>query len=398
MSKKVYLKTLGCQMNERDSEFIAGLFLEKGYGLCDSPKEADIILFNTCSVREHAEERAVNSIRQLMHKHKNRIYGVVGCAAQALKGKLFERLPELNIVCGTGEIARLPELVRKAINSRETKTEKSSGGLNTRYILDNLDTSLPELNPSYRQSGEHAYVSIMRGCDNFCSYCIVPHVRGRERSRKAGDIINEIEELAERGIKKITLLGQNVNSYRPEHATNRYNFVNLLRDVNKLKGIVEINFMTSHPKDANVELFKAMKDSDKIAKHLHLPLQSGSDRILKLMNRGYMKKKYLELIKKARDIIPGLRLTTDIIVGFPTETEEDFNDTLNLMKEVKFGMAYIFKYSPRAGTEAAKLKDDVPPEVKVKRHEILLDLQRKIYKRKTHEKTHCYSVGQLSCR
>ena len=355
-------------MNVKDSEFIAGLFLEKGYKLTDFPKDADIVLFNTCSVREHAEERAISNMGHLMKQYKNKVYGMVGCMAQALKGKLFERLPKLNIVCGTGEITKLPELVKEAMNNKV-------------LALDNVDTSLPEPNLSYRQSDKHAYVSIMRGCDNFCSYCVVPYVRGRERSRKVEDIVNEIKGLAERGIKDITLLGQNVNSYRPH-------FVNLLGEINKIQGVEKISFLTSHPKDANVELFKAMKESDKVVKHLHLPLQSGSNRILKLMNRGYTRGKYLNLITKARNIMPSLRLTTDIIVGFPTETEKDFNDTLNLMKEIKFDLAYIFKYSPRPGTGAARLKDSIPEDTKKKRHKILLDLQREIHKTQIKEQIH----------
>ncbi len=364
-------------MNVKDSEFMVGLFLEKGCKLTDSPEDADIILFNTCSVREHAEERAISNMGHLMKQYKNKVYGMVGCMAQALKDKLFERLPALDLVCGTGEIARLPELVKEAAKNKV-------------LALDNLNAPLPELKPSYRQSNKHAYVSIMRGCNNFCSYCIVPYVRGKERSRKVEDIVNEIKDLAERGIKDITLLGQNVNSYigraynveriADSNKKKMCNFVQLLKYINNIDGIEKISFMTSHPKDANVELFKAMKESDKVVKHLHLPLQSGSDRILKLMNRGYTRRKYLNLVRKARNIMPGLRLTTDVIVGFPTETEKDFNDTLNLMKEIKFDLAYIFKYSPRPGTGAARLKDSIPEDTKKKRHKILLDLQREIHR------------------
>lgn len=359
-------------MNNRDSEFVAGLFLDKGYELTDLPKNADVVLLNTCSVRKHAEERAISNIAFLMHKYKNKIYGVVGCSAQALKDKLFKRLPELNIVCGTGEIARLPEFVEKA---RQNKI----------LAIGNLDTLLPEPKPSYREKKTHAYVSIMRGCNNFCSYCVVPYVRGKERSRKIEDIVREIKELINKGINHTTLLGQNVNSYK-----GSVDFVKLLEVVNDIDGIEKIYFLTSHPKDATIRLFKAMRDLDKVAKHLHLPLQSGSDRILKLMNRGYTSSKYLNLITKARNIMPDLRLTTDIIVGFPSETERDFKDTLNLMKEIKFNLAYIFKYSPRPGTEAAKLKDGVAEDVKKRRHRILLDLQKEISKRKINEKNNCF--------
>lgn len=310
----VYIRTFGCQMNTRDSEFIAGLFLEKGYKLTDLPDNADIVLFNACSVRKHAEERAISNMGHFMHRYKNKkIYGMVGCAAQALKGELFERLPALNLVCGTGEIAKLPELIEQAQNNKIS-------------ALDNIDKPLPESNSIYRQDGKHAYVSIMRGCDNFCSYCVVPYVRGKERSRNVKDILAEIKTLVKRGIKDITLLGQNVNSYNgiacndKEHKT--CSFVQLLHLINNIEGIEKIRFMTSHPKDANVDLFKAMNQLDRVVEHLHLPLQSGSDRILSLMNRGYTAKKYQDLIAKARYLVPKLRLTTDIIVGFPTETRK----------------------------------------------------------------------------
>lgn len=357
--KRILLRTFGCQMNIRDSEFIAGLFLDKGYKLLDSPTDADVILFNTCSVRAHAEERAIQNMASLMYKYKNKKYGVIGCAAQALKDNLFKRLPRLNIVCGTGEIAKLPELTEEALHNKV-------------IALGDVDKPLPELKPSYRQSKNHAYVSIMRGCNNFCSYCIVPYVRGKERSRKIENIICEIKELIQRDINEIMLLGQNVNSY----SDGNFNFVKLLKEVNNIENLRKISFMTSHPKDVTLELFTAMRDLPKVAKHLHLPLQSGSDRILKLMNRGYTQEKYLDLVTKAREVIPGLKLTTDIIVGFPTEGERDFNDTLNLLKEIKFDSAYIFKYSPRTGTQAAKLKDDVPQDVKKKRHKVLLDLMK----------------------
>ena len=375
-------------MNERDSEFVAGLFLDKGYKLVDCHEDADIVLFNTCSIRAHAEQRAVSNMGALLSKAKGKskkIFGLIGCMAQAQGKDLLKRLPGLNIVCGTGEIARLPELVESA-------------GKKSILALDNIDSPLPELNPSYRKDRKHAYVSIMNGCDNFCSYCVVPYVRGSERSRKAEDIINEIKDLATRGITEITLLGQNVNSYmglfrlaygesrndklnnsgtprNDKLSTEKYNFVQLLEAINEIDGIKKIVFMTSHPKDASEELFQAMAKLDKVFKHLHLPLQSGSDRILILMNRGYTSKNYLELVEKARKIIPGLRLTTDVIVGFPTETEVDFENTFDLIKKIEFDLAYVFKYSARPGTEAAKLKDDVAEDVKKTRHKKLLDLQ-----------------------
>jgi tRNA-2-methylthio-N6-dimethylallyladenosine synthase len=349
-------------MNSRDSEFIAGLFLEKGYEFADSSEEADVILFNTCSVREHAEKRAISNMGALLKdavrstqyaRRAKRIFGIVGCVAQAAKQDLFKRLPGLDIVCGTGEIAQLPAMVLEA------KKKKV-------LALDNIDTYLPDRDPAYRKSKGHAYVEIMRGCDNFCSYCVVPYVRGKERSRKAGDIVNEIEGLAKRGIKDITLLGQNVNSYN-------------------------ISFMTSHPKDASIELFETMRDLEKLVKHLHLPMQAGSDRILELMERGYTIGRYRKLVSDARDIIPDLRLTTDAMVGFPTESEKDFNETLNLVKEIQFDLAYVFMYSPRPGTKATGMADDVPEDTKKRRHRILLDLQRDISRRKKYEKNDNFS-------
>ena len=362
---RVYIRTFGCQMNERDSEFIMGLFLESGYKLSEDPKDSDIILLNTCSVREHAEERAIHAMGQIMYKYKDKIYGIIGCSAQALKEKLFERLPRLDIVCGTGEIHKLPSIVKDA------EKEKV-------LAINDIDIPLPEKNPSYRKNKTHSYVYIIRGCDNFCTYCIVPYVRGRERSRKIKDVIKEVQELAVSGVKDITLLGQNVNSYKDE----KHNFVDLLKKVNEIDGNFKVNFFTSHPKDATPELFKAISDLDKVVKHLHLPLQSGSDKILKLMSRGYTGKKYKNLTTEARNIIPGLKLTTDIIVGFPGESDKDFMDTVKFMKDIRFNASYLFKYSPREGTKAAKMKDDVPIEIKKKRHKVLLDLQRSISKEK----------------
>ena len=348
-------------MNRRDSEFITGLFLKQGYELADSPESAGVVLFNTCSVREHAEHRAVSNMGQLISKKRDKIYGLVGCMAQALGEELFKRLGGLDIVCGTGEIARLPELVEKAMRDKI-------------LALGNIDGHLPERDTGYREDKKHAYVSIMRGCNNFCGYCIVPYVRGRERSRDAEVIVSEIEGLVEKNIRDITLLGQNVNSY----CSSAHDFVKLLRTINNIEGLEKIKFMTSHPKDAGVKLFKAVKELDKVVKHLHLPLQSGSDRILSLMNRGYARGAYLKLVSEARKTVPGLRLTTDIIVGFPTETDSDFQDTMKVMKEVRFDLAYIFKYSPRPGTQAAKMKDEIPLRMKKERHRILLDMQRKL--------------------
>ena len=365
----VLLRTFGCQMNIRDSEMVAGLFLEGGWKLAESQDKADVILFNTCSVRAHAEERVwgnIGMLRKLKEKRPDLIIGVIGCMAQRIGSDFFKRSNLVDIACGPSDEENLPGLVEEFIKTRQ-------------HILSvsNIGQPRKEVFLKYRNSrgakfcaSTPAYVNISHGCDNFCSYCIVPYVRGKEISRRPEDIIREIRMLAKRGVKEITLLGQNVNSY----GRDTHDFVKLLKEINKIGGIERIEFMTSHPKDAGEDLFKAMADLPKAVKHLHLPLQSGSDKILKAMNRGYTAKKYLSLTEKLREIIPGCSLTTDIIVGFPGETEEDFKKTFDLMKKIEFGAAYIFKYSPRPPAASAKLKDDVPQEEKERRNQALIEL------------------------
>ena len=370
MPKKIYIRTFGCQMNERDSEFVMGLLMEEGFKKAESIDGADVVLFNTCSVRKHAEDRAISNMGILLRKKRyaSKIFGIIGCSAQALKEDLFKNLPKLNLVCGTGEIHRLPQLIKEA-----SKTRVAACG--------DIDKDFPEAISSYRENKDKTSVSIMRGCNNYCSYCIVPYVRGPERSRKPEDIIKEIEGLAKKGFKEVMLLGQNVNSYKGEGC----DFVGLLKLIDKIDGIKKVKFMTSHPKDATIELFKAMKDLKNVSKELHLPIQSGSDRILELMKRGYTAAKYKNLTKELRSLIPGCKITTDIIVGFPTETEEDFKKTYDLMKEIKFNAAFMFKYSPRSPAKSAELEDDVPKKEKERRHKMILDLQKTISKRLTNE-------------
>jgi len=360
--RKVFIKTFGCQMNVRDSELVAGLLLEKGYKLVDSPEKADVILFNTCSVRENAENRVwgnLGMLRKLKNKKPNLVIGVIGCMAQKFKIKLFEHSDLVDIVCGPSDEDNLPCLVEEFLESR-----------NKILSVKNINKPRKEILPEYRANKVSAYVSISQGCNNFCSYCIVPYVRGKEISRKSEDVIREIKNLAQKGIKEITLLGQNVNSYK-------YGFTKLLKEINSIDGIERINFMTSHPKDATEDLFKTMAELPKIVKHLHLPLQSGSDKILKVMNRGYTAKHYLKLAAKLRQIVPGCNLTTDIIVGFPKETKADFKKTCDLVKKIKFNSAYIFKYSPRPPALSSKLKDNVTQQEKERRNHILLELIKK---------------------
>jgi tRNA-2-methylthio-N6-dimethylallyladenosine synthase len=350
-------------MNVRDSEVICGLLQKAGYRISATDQDADIIIFNTCAVRKHAEDR----VWSLIGSYKgSKIIGLVGCMAQNYQERAFERDLSISFVVGPQDIHKLPNILKKL----------TAKDLFDRKIWETEGTLRPEemYHTGFYQDSNHAYVVISEGCSNFCSYCIVPYVRGPLRHRKHKDILTEIREAIGHGITRVTLLGQNVNAYQD----NQVNFTKLLQQVNALKGLKKFDFFTSHPKDANIDFFKAIRDLDKLAKRLHLPLQSGSDRILKLMNRGYTVKDYLVLIDSYRKIVKGGLLTTDIIVGFPTETDEEFRQTCALFKKVRFNAAYIFKYSSRPDTEAAKIVDELKPDEKEKRHKQLLDLQRGI--------------------
>ena len=363
MRKKVFVRTYGCQMNVRDSEVISGLLLKAGYEICADDKEADIIIFNTCSVRKHAEDR----VWSLIGTYKgSKIIGLVGCMAQNYKEQAFERDANVSFVVGPQDIHKIPEILAKFTG--KDFFERKIWETNSSFRPDEIYYT------GFYQEKNHGYVVISEGCSNFCSYCVVPYVRGDLRHRKKESILKEIREAIAHGINKITLLGQNVNAYED----NGVNFTKLLEQVNPLKGLKELDFFTSHPKDATADLFKAIRDLDKLVKRLHLPLQSGSERILKLMNRGYSAKEYLALIDSYRKIVKGGLLTTDIIVGFPTETDKEFEETFNLVKKVEFNAAYIFKYSSRPQTKAAKIAENLSRDEKEKRHSKLLDLQRSI--------------------
>ena len=378
MNKKIYIKTYGCQMNVRDSEVICGLLKKAGYQICDSDKEADVIIFNTCSVRQHAEDR----VWSLIGSYKgSKIIGLVGCMAQNYKERAFQRDAALSFVVGPQDIYKIPEILSKL--QKGPVVRKAAPLLFERKIWEVDSTVRPEeiYHTGFFREKDHAYVVISEGCSNFCSYCVVPYVRGPLRHRKSKDILKEIGQAITGGINKITLLGQNVNAYQD----GEMNFIRLLERVNALEGLSRIDFFTSHPKDANIEFFKAIRDLDKLSKSLHLPLQSGSDRVLKLMNRGYALKEYLALIDSYRKIVKDGYLTTDIIVGFPTETAEEFEETCDLLARVKFNAAYIFKYSLRPNTEAEKLADMLSKEEKEKRHKKILDLQRRISNKLKHK-------------
>ncbi|RKY40329.1 MAG: tRNA (N6-isopentenyl adenosine(37)-C2)-methylthiotransferase MiaB [Candidatus Omnitrophota bacterium] len=395
---KLFIKTFGCQMNDRDSEALCGLLLDRGYILVSEPKEAEVILVNTCSVREHAENRAISFLGSLKkNANSKKVIGLIGCMARNRGEELFKRMPHIDLVCGPACFDKIPEYVEKiqqtklplTTNLRNTQNAGSSA-----RIIDLEDKLRNEdfYRASFRIESGHAQVVISTGCSNYCSYCVVPYVRGPLRLRNPKDIIDEVKRNVKLGIKKITLLGQNVNDYQyklsagdgsavggqiPNSKLQIIDFVELLRMIEKIEGIEEMDFVTSHPKNTSRQLLELMAKSKKIKKHLHLPFQSGSNRILKLMNRGYTKEDYLNLVKDYKEIVGGT-LSTDVIVGFPTETEEDFSETKDVLERVRFKYAYIFKYSPRPNTLALKLEDDVPLKEKERRHKILLDLQKKI--------------------
>ncbi|SFC17178.1 tRNA (N6-isopentenyl adenosine(37)-C2)-methylthiotransferase MiaB [Clostridium uliginosum] len=362
---KYYIETWGCQMNEEDSEKLSGMLKRIGYIHTENREEASIILFNTCCVRENAENKAFGNLwmlRRLKEKNPNLIIGICGCMMQqkGMADNVLKRFPFVDIIFGTHNAYKFPEYLHRV------QTE----GVQVKEILDK-ETEITEGIPIDRKSDVKAFVTIMYGCNNFCTYCVVPYVRGRERSRKYEDIEKEIKELVANGYKEITLLGQNVNSYG-KGLENEITFADLLRKINEIEGIERIRFMTSHPKDLNLDVIKAIKECDKLCEQIHLPVQSGSDRILKEMNRHYNKEQYLELAKKIREEIPEVTFSTDIIVGFPGETEEDFNETLELVKEVQYDAAFTYLYSRRNHTPADKMTNQIPEEVKHERFDRLV--------------------------
>lgn len=352
------VRTFGCQQNVSDSEHIKGMLAEMGFEFTEEPEQADFILFNTCAVREHASDRVFGNVGALKHikeRHPHVLIAVCGCMVQQphVAEKFKESYPFVGLVFGTHVIHRLPELLWQALHSsRQLSVTPQEDGV----IAEGIRT--------HRDGTFKAWLPIMYGCNNFCTYCVVPYVRGRERSRQPEDILAEAKELIAAGYKEITLLGQNVNSYG-KGADHGVTFAELLRQINRLEGDFTIRFMTSHPKDATHELFDTIAACEKVSHHFHLPFQSGNDRVLRAMNRHYDRAQYLELVRYARSVIPDISFTSDVIVGFPGETREEFEDTLSLVKEVGFTSLFTFIYSPRVGTPAASLPDPVAPETKV---------------------------------
>ena len=368
---KAYVHTYGCQGNVADSERIKGQLAEMGYTFTDSREDADFVLFNTCAVREHAQDRVfgnVGALKPLKSVKKNMIIALCGCMMQQkhVSERIRKSYPYVNLVFGTFAIHRVPELLYRVLRSgkRVFETEETSG-----EIAEGL--------PVYRDRDFKMWLPIMYGCNNFCSYCIVPYVRGRERSRAPEEVIKEARELISLGAKEITLLGQNVNSYG-KNCSHGIRFPELLRMINDLPGDFKIRFMTSHPKDCTKELLDTMAQCSKVARHLHLPFQSGNNRVLKEMNRGYSREDYIGLIEYARKVMPDISITSDIIVGFPGETYDEFRDTLSLIEEVRFTSLFTFIYSPRVGTRASSMDDPVSYKEKSSWFSELLKLQESI--------------------
>lgn len=360
----------GCQMNEHDAEVLAGQLEQLAYLPTDDDAEADLIILITCAVREHAEQRVygkIGELYRLKQDNPNLVLAIGGCMSQQddVAQKLKQRFPYLDIIFGTHNLEHFPDLLRETQASQETVLE----------ILDH-EGEVREQLPRVRQDGLKAWTTIMYGCNNFCSYCVVPYVRGRERSRQPESIVAEVADLVSRGYQEVSLLGQNVNSYGKDLAQD-YEFADLLRAVNET-GISRIRFMTSHPKDISSRLIDAMATCDQVMEHLHLPVQAGSNRILQAMNRRYTRERYLELIAEVRAAMPDIALSTDIIVGFPGETEEDFADTLRLMETVRYDAAFTFAYSPRGGTPASKMSEQVSGAVSKERLQRLNQLQTRI--------------------
>ena len=377
VEKRVYIETYGCQMNEYDTERILRLLEGSHYLETKDAQEADFILINTCSVREKPEHKVYSALGRFkwLKEKKGAIIGVAGCVAQQEGDRLLDRVPYLDMVIGTHAIPMLPQLLQKVECSGQRVCETG---------FDPEGNYLKTILPQKPLDKVKSYVTIMQGCDHFCSYCIVPYVRGREQSRSSREILEEIKRLVEMGVKEVCLLGQNVNGYG-KGLEEEISFPGLLHRLNEIEGLHRIRFTTSHPKDLSEELIRAFSKLPKLCEHIHLPFQSGSDRILKAMHRGYTKESYLEKIDRLKKVCPSIAVTGDVIVGFPGEEEEDFKQTLDLMEKVRFDDLFSFKYSPRKGTRAATLQDKVDEKVKQERLSTLQEIQKEITLRKNQE-------------
>ncbi len=364
---KVYIETYGCQMNEYDSEIVKTVLQENDYVMVETPDEADIILLNTCSVRENANRKVISRVHTLRHLQSggDKKIGLLGCMTTNHRRSLIDnkKLP-IDFIAGPDSYKNLPSLIEKNRDSGERVYD---------IRLSRTET-YSDVHP-FRARGVNGWIAVMRGCDNFCTFCVVPYSRGRERSRSVESVVNEAERMAAQGYKQVTVLGQNVNSYKYE----QHDFACLLEKISEIDGIERIRFTSPHPKDFPKSLLKVVAENPKVCKHIHLPLQAGNSRVLDMMNRTYTKEEFLALVDEIRDFYPDMILTTDVIVGFPTETDEEFQDTIDVMQKVEFDSAFIFKYSERKGTIAArKFPDDIPEEVKTERIVRLNDVQKQI--------------------
>jgi len=373
-NKKVFIQTFGCQMNKLDSELLSAKLIAEGFLITKDKKEADIILFNTCSVRQHAEERAfsnIGSVKFQKRKNPDLIIGVIGCMAQNYKDKILERVPFVDVIVGSKHLGELPEILnhQEKIRFPYIDCRNTDGS-----CLTGSKINRPK---DIREIPFQAYVKVMEGCDCSCSFCVVPFTRGKARSREPGEILEEIRRLADDGCVEVTLLGQTVDAYGLD-LSPRKKLAELLYEVSNINGIRRIRFCTSHPAFVSRDLIEAIGNISKVCKYIHLPVQSGSTRILKLMRRGYTSEKYLEIVDVLRENAKGIEIATDFIVGFPTEREEDFQMTVKLMKMVRFQNSFVFKYSARPNTKANSFEDDVPLAVKKERNQTLLEEQKKI--------------------
>ena len=370
MSRRVYMETFGCQMNKLDSEGILSGLLRRGWTVSDDRAQADVILFNTCSVRQHAEDRVhshLGTLRAAKRANPDLVIGIVGCMAQRMKGDLLSRYPHLDLVAGTHQFARVPDFVDDILRERRR----------TLAIEETDHYDDPERHPSVRQSRFQAWVLAMKGCNLACSFCVVPRTRGREVSRPVDDIVREVRALAEQGVREVTLLGQTIDAYGTALSPRR-RLSDLLAALQPIDGLERIRFITSHPSFVTPDLMQAMRDLPKVCPYVHMPMQSGSDRMLKEMRRGYTVARYLDIVSRLRETVPGVQIASDWIVGYPGETDADFAASLLQLESLRFQQSYVFKYSVRPDTPAAGIADAVPEEVKRERNQVLLDAQRRV--------------------
>ncbi len=395
MTKRLYIETVGCQMNLLDSELVVASLRNRGYALAEKPSRADVILFNTCSVREHAEEKIYSALGRLKHikrQHPEKVIGVIGCMAQNHQSKVFQRAPYVDLVVGPGQLHQIPDLIDTVTESGKPQIEvsldrKSSHRKTVEQSFESYDPlRMPEMRPSRYQ----AFVRIQIGCDKFCTYCIVPKVRGPEQGRNPKEILVEAQQLADEGCREIILLGQTVNSYQYKESGKTTRLSDLLYQLSAIEGIDRLKFVTNYPRDMKQDLLQAVSQLPKCAHYLHVPAQSGSNRMLRLMKRGYTVEQYREMLAHIRDEIPSAAVTSDFIVGFCGETEDDFALTCELVQEAKFKNSFIFKYSERPGTKGAdRYPDDIPDKVKKDRNNQLLSIQNAISEQINQQKIGC---------